>query len=54
MFLGTARLGERGYTGLRLPVYGKVGNGLNWPVAGSGSEMIFGGKRLRRGLLCAL
>lgn len=48
---GTARRGERGYTGRREPVKGKVGNGLYWPVAGSGSETTLGGKKLLRILL---
>jgi hypothetical protein len=36
MVFGTSRRGDNGYTGLKAPVYWNVGNGLKWPVAGSG------------------
>ncbi len=46
MDFGTFRRSESGYTGRKVPVYGKVGKGLYRPVSGSGSETTFGISRL--------
>lgn len=54
MVFGIVLGADNGYKGRREPVNWNEGKGLYCPVAGSGSETTFGGKRLERILLFVL